>query len=402
MPHALSTISFYHPCSRACPYPCPCAYADNPDEWSTLELDSSFDPSTTEAQEHLLGFCDAMFAKDFADKPNKEYKCSINQFHEWLVDQSGSDTPVASYTENCDGATGVPMASDKFDACIEAWTLYSADNNVLIRNSKVEIIIFAFGSGVRYDDPYDVLDDEWNEIEDWMKMMNNEAPREARRAFFSSEDFWWYDTNGKMLATAYGSAGIALGAAAAMLLLTSRSLVLTLFSTSTVAYVLVSVTATLVSLGWTLGFLESICFAILIGISCDFVLHFSHAYASKEGEVSREERTKFALIYMGPSILAGAFTTLASACIMLGTVISFFQKFAVILFMTVVQATIGCFIVFVALVLCIGPSDPLKLYNTIVGSCGGGGNNNSERSDASFDKTKNPEDTSDEPRVQTY
>ena len=31
-------------------------------------------------------------------------------------------------------------------------------------------------------------------------------------------DFWWYDTNRKMVSTAYGSAGIALGAAATSIL----------------------------------------------------------------------------------------------------------------------------------------------------------------------------------------
>lgn len=82
-----------------------------------------------------------------------------------------------------------------------------------------------------------------------------------------------------MLKTAYASSGIALAAAGLAILVSSRSIVLTVFSTLTVGYVLTSVTATLVAMGWTLGFLESILFAILIGISCDFVIHFSHAYA---------------------------------------------------------------------------------------------------------------------------
>ena len=30
-------------------------------------------------------------------------------------------------------------------------------------------------------------------------------------------------------------------------------------------------------MGWELGFLEGICFAILIGLSCDFVLHMARA-----------------------------------------------------------------------------------------------------------------------------
>lgn len=143
-----------------------------------------------------------------------------------------------------------------------------------------------------------------------------------------------------------------MSAAAAVILFSSRSLVLTLFCVVTIGYVLTSVTAVLVAMGWTLGFLESILFAILIGISCDFVIHFSHAYTALEGHAPRHERTRFALISMGPSILAAAFTTLAAAVVMLFTVISFFQKFAVILFLTIAQSTVGSFVVFLTMVDC--------------------------------------------------
>jgi predicted RND superfamily exporter protein len=112
--------------------------------------------------------------------------------------------------------------------------------------------------------------------------------------------------------------------------------------------------------------LESICFAILIGISCDFVIHFSHAYASLPGNLHRHARTKHALISMGPSILAAAFTTLAAATIMLFCVISFFVKFAIILFLTIVQATAGSFVVFLVLTDCFGPSQPTFAFDWIM------------------------------------
>jgi len=111
--------------------------------------------------------------------------------------------------------------------------------------------------------------------------------------------------------------------------------------------------------------LESICFAILIGLSCDFVIHFSHAYASLPGETDRHERTKFALLSMGPSILAAAATTVAAAIVMLFTVISFFLKFGIILLVTIVQATAVSFIVFSVLTDVFGPSQPTYLFDKI-------------------------------------
>jgi predicted RND superfamily exporter protein len=183
----------------------------------------------------------------------------------------------------------------------------------------VQIIFFPFASRVRYDSPYDDLDDEWNMIEDWMDAHASTAPAGVASFYFSSSDFWWYDTNGQMLSTAYGAAAIALGAAAAVILLSSRSFVLAFYAIVTIGYVLTSVTATLVGFGWTLGFMECICFAILIGVSVDFVIHFCNAYSSMQAEHNRGERTKYALVTMGPSILAAAFTTIAAAIIMLFT-----------------------------------------------------------------------------------
>ena len=51
----------------------------------------------------------------------------------------------------------------------------------------------------------------------------------------------------------------------------------------------------------------------------------------------------------------------------LRTCSTFFQKFAMILFMTIVHATIGSFLVFLVMVDCVGPSEPTALMDRIVG-----------------------------------
>ena len=175
-----------------------------------------------------------------------------------------------------------------------------------------------------------------------------------------------------MFRTAIGAAGIALGAAGLVVLLSSRSFVLTFFSLFAVGYVLTSTTAMLVASGWNLGFLESVCFAILIGLSVDFVIHFGHAYAALEGDCDRHQRTYTALIHMGPSILAAACTTVCAATLMLFTTISFFQRFATILFYTIVQATIGSFVVYLTLSDTIGPAHPTYAFDWVANKIRGG------------------------------
>merc|ERR1712157_403215 len=259
------------------------------------------------------------------------------------------------------------MPEEDFNPCVTAWADEKNDPSLLLRNGAIEAIFFSFQGRVRFDSPFNELSDEYDFIEGWLDNEREQlAPEGVNQMFQTSIDYWWFDTNGQMLRSAYASAGIALAISGLIVFISSRSFILTLFALITIAYVLASTTAMLVASGWTLGFLESICFAILIGISCDFVIHFCHAYAHLPGDVDRHYRTKYALIRMGPSILAAAFTTVCSAAIMLFTVISFFQQFALILFYTIIQATVGSFVVFIAFTDCIGPSNPTYLVDSLL------------------------------------
>ena len=169
---------------------------NDPATWSTLELDETFDPSSTEAQIYLRDYCGRFFNESFADFPSPDYKCAMNRFNDWLEGQNDSvrfntDLTDAVYLENCDGATGVPMKPDAFHACMSAWSKLDGQMDVLEREGTVTVIIFPFSSSVRYDSPNSELEDEWNRIENWMKMDQETAPLGARNAFFSSRDFWW-------------------------------------------------------------------------------------------------------------------------------------------------------------------------------------------------------------------
>merc|ERR1712124_143023 len=70
---------------------------------------------------------------------------------------------------------------------------------------------------------------------------------------------------------------------------------------------------------------------------------------------------KYAMVTMGPSILATAGTTFFSAIVMLFCTITFFNKFALVLFFTVVMATFASFVFFITLTNCFGPTNPTYL-----------------------------------------
>merc|ERR1711935_1221624 len=143
------------------------------------------------------------------------------------------------------------------------WAAQYNEDSVLSMDKKVRILYIEMVSRIRFDSPFDNLENEYKMIDDWMATKSLSAPETANKVIFSSRTFLWFDTNRQMLTTSYGSAAIALATAAIVIFLSSYSFVLTFFATFTIGYVLTSVTATLVAIGWTLGFLESICFAIL-------------------------------------------------------------------------------------------------------------------------------------------
>lgn len=342
----------------------------DPYDGTSLILDETFDPTSTEAQLYLRDFCTNLYEEDFAMIPSGKYVCAMNKLDKWLKDQSLAVNPDPLYTAICGSPNGLPIDSNKFHACVSAWSLSAQVFEILSWDGIVKYIRIEFRSSVIFTDQYDILQEDWDAINNYLTAVNEDAPEGVNKSFFTSITFHWHDTNGSIFKTAYSAAGIALAASAAIILFSSHSVVLTIFSTVTILFILLSVTAILVGLGWNLGFLESICFSILIGVSVDFVIHFNHAYVHHKGEIPREERTRYAMVTMGPSILATAGTTFFSAIVMLFCTITFFNKFALVLFFTIVMATIASFVVFITLTNCFGPTNPTYMVDKCLSICG--------------------------------
>lgn len=173
---------------------------NNPESWTKLVLDPNFDPSNEEAQMSLLEYCDDFFGQEFASKIRTDYECPMTRLSAWLADQAASETKESIYEEHCAEASGLPIPQANFDECAYAWSQEYLVDSMLAKNKKITIITLPFSSRVRFDSPQDKLEDEWNLIESWM--IQKKGPASAGKAYFTSEDFWWYDTNEQMLDTA--------------------------------------------------------------------------------------------------------------------------------------------------------------------------------------------------------
>jgi hypothetical protein len=216
-------------------------------------LDNSFNPKSKEAQTYLLGFCDKLFATNLVKPINAEFECPINAFDGWLSDQSASSEPIDEYLSKCNNADSLPMLEDDFNACFIAWSELKGEMGVLEKRGEVKILRFRVRNQIALDASFTDMDVFWNKFEEWLSNERDNAPVGANGMFHTSTVFWWYDTNTSMLGTAVGAASIAVGFSAIIVLISSRSLLLTLFSGLCVLYVLAATTASLVGFGWDLG-----------------------------------------------------------------------------------------------------------------------------------------------------
>ena len=346
----------------------------NPDSHSRLVLDTTFDPSSEDAQLYMLNFEKRLLSKPFAKPVSPGKRISVfEKFRDWLEEnyrrrKNAAYSMADAYRTSCGNATSLPVPQSHFHACMLSFAREEENSNVLGDGERVRIIRMYMRSDARFDSSFNVLRSAWTDFENFMNDERRRvAPPGVRSMFHSSGHFHWYDTNRSMLETAVEAGGIALAVSAAVVFLSSRSLSATTFAVVSIAYVLTAVTACVVAMGWELGFLEAICFAILIGLSCDFVIHFVHAYCHERGDVSREDRARFAVVSMGPSILAGASTTFSAGVVMFFCVISFFQKFGLVLLLTMAHAVIACFVVFLVLADTLGPNRPTYLFDVAVG-----------------------------------
>ena len=109
--------------------------------------------------------------------------------------------------------------------------------------------------------------------------------------------------------------------------------------------------------------------------------------------MAKEVRTKYAVVHMGPSILAAAVTTFSASIVMMFCQVVFFTKFAMILMVTIFQATIGSFVIFITLNDTFGPSEPTKFIDSLVARISGkdAGKNNQDTNDLVLTPEKNVE-----------
>jgi len=143
------------------------------------------------------------------------------------------------------------------------------------------------------------------------------------------EKFVFMNNQSIYVKAAATSSLLGVGIAFAVLLISTWSFHIALFASVSITCVLVSVTGTMVLLGWSLGSIESILIGIIAGFSVDYVVHLAHSYKSASGDTTM--RIKEAFNDMGISVFNGMITSVAASIPLFFCQLQFFKKFGTFL-----------------------------------------------------------------------
>lgn len=139
-----------------------------------------------------------------------------------------------------------------------------------------------------------------------------------------------------------------------ILLIATRNVLISFYAIKSVVFIVMCVVAVMVLKDWQLGVSESIAMVIIIGFSVDYVVHLAAHYVNCAQE-SRFGRATDSISAMGVSIFSGAMTTLGSGVFLFGGKIIFFQKFALIITVTVLFSLSFALVYFLAFLHAFGP-----------------------------------------------
>ena len=385
---------------------------NDPASVPSFAIDDTFDMSSEEAQLWLYKFCENGKALAYGN----ETRCWLDQFSNWLTDMNSAwasnwtdptyrqlrntgegplalgdfssqhETGAWAWKRSCASTAALPIPQSQFIGCVFGWTydtqsMYSGGNYYLknsktVRNTfynvktangivtetydsiKMLLTSVSFTLDIGWDEETSLLKDRWTKWESFIDEQLVTAPAGLKNGWQTDRGAWrWFDTVENMNKNFREAVIMCLNIALCIALISTSNIIVTALTTFSIGSILAATISIVVSLGWTLGFLEGICLCILIGLSVDFVIHIGHAYndAGKRGLHSRYDRTREAFARMAFPIASAAFTTFASACVLFFCTITFFQKFGTIVMISMICAINVSLLFYVSLLATIGP-----------------------------------------------
>lgn len=146
------------------------------------------------------------------------------------------------------------------------------------------------------------------------------------------------------------------GVAFPVLFLATRNIILTLAGVVCLAFATGGVITVCNAAGWELGVCESINFALVTGLSVDYVVHFVAAYhQARSLDTRRVERVRYMLVHVGGAVSSGVITTLGAVSFLFGSELLVFVQFGAFLGSAIFFAFFAAIFLLTPFLLLFGP-----------------------------------------------
>mmetsp|Transcript_48112 Transcript_48112/g.75144 ORF Transcript_48112/g.75144 Transcript_48112/m.75144 type:complete len:1138 (+) Transcript_48112:214-3627(+) len=339
--------------------------------------DQSFDLKKAESQEFFLKVCNDI----------DSYKCAASACRDETLTRKGEKSVCVlrdmldmykngglSYSD----ANASVIPEDKFDQLYEDFFTNPNLPDIAAMQDRRDQFLTMIG---RYDNDYrwalidfkssiivPLFNEEAHDVYDEIQALTNElalqAPEGMRTLFQTDTELshmgWtWMEIEDALIDNLLRGFSICFPVAFVVLLLATGNVLIALYATSTLAFIVAGVLgAAKLYYGWHLGIAESIAGVIVIGFSVDYTVHLGHMYReAPHAMTTREERVKYSLTYMGGTVLGGGITTLGAGVILFLCTLTFFTKMAVLLVWTILLSTLYSLFYFMPLCAVTGPEN---------------------------------------------
>ncbi len=334
----------------------------DPDNTGKVKYDEHFDLSNPDSQQWLYNFCHQMKNQSFIQKGDQSY-CFIDTLRTTLQSPCTTET----LPQPCCGRTEFPFPSDVFNQCA---TLMCSNHETgcmsthgfmrfgpWFDNNGIRAFSVVATSTYKLSLDYNLMDDYWNTANVWTEDQMSTAPKAMSGGWFISHSLMqlnFYDLQGSLATGAPAAMGISLGIAAAVLLLTTRNILISLYAIVSISGAVFVTIGSLVLLGWQLNIFESAILSLAVGLSVDFTIHYGVGYrlAPHKG---KKHRTEFSIQTLAPAITVAAVSTFAAGAMMMpATVVTYVQLGTFLMLVMTISWSYATFF-FLALCRTIGP-----------------------------------------------
>jgi len=203
-------------------------------------------------------------------------------------------------------------------------------------------------------EPYDIMFPRWQQWETLLDHLNANSPTGINNSYQTSSTWQWMITEHALLRNAFQGMALAAVISFIVLLLTTRNILMAIYSITMIAAIAISVLGVVSGLGWQFGMTVSITVVIMVGFSVDYVIHLGDGYMESQGR-DTEQKTRQAMKKMGGSVLGGSITTFGTGAVLFFTSLVFFNKFAVVISTTILFSLVWSLVVFPAILVTVGP-----------------------------------------------